>query len=105
MISATAAFDCPSTGSWPMKQVMPDPASLQFELITVVVSAFGFAQPFATTYQSGSPAASMKFSVPIVFHGKRPTAGTLQLPLAMPSSGPPTLPAASGQGKAPGLFS
>src|SRR5437868_398350 len=105
MISATAALGWPSTVSWPAKQVIADAASVQLELMTVGVKALGFAQPFARTYQRGSPAASRNLSVPIVFHGKRPTAGKLQLPLVMPSFAPPTFPAGSGQGKAPGLFS
>ena len=66
------------------------------------------AQPEDTTYHSGSPAASTSLSVPMVRHGKRPTAGRAQpAELVLPSV--PVmelkLPGASGHGSAPGLFS
>ena len=110
MISATAEFATPSSVNWPLQQVSPDVGSLQFELMIVlsVDSGPGFDQPAATTYQSGSPAASTNFSDPIVRQGKRPTTGSAHEGVwAFPSVPVPLLklPGASGQGKAPGLFS
>src|SRR5688500_8799127 len=105
MSRATAAFASASTVSWPPQQAMPESGSVQLELITVFVAAFGFAQPDAATYQSGSPEASNTFGRPNVRHGSLPTAGTVQLPAAMPSFAVPMLPAASGQGMLPGSFS
>src|SRR5712692_1575254 len=105
MMSATAALAWPSTVSCPVQQVMADMESVQLELITVLVTALGFAHPFATTYQSGSPLASRSLLMPIVFHGRRPTAGRVQFPGASPSFPVPILAADSGQRNAPGFFS
>src|SRR5712691_8848039 len=93
MISATAAFAWPSTFSWP----------IVFELMTRFPALI--AHPRETTYHSGSLLASTSLSSPSVFHGSRPTAGGVQAAAAMPSLTPPIFPAASGQGKRPGLFS
>jgi hypothetical protein len=96
MIRATALLATPSTVSWPTES----------ELMTVLVVELGLCQPGETTYQSGSAWASVSLSRPSVRQGRRPTAGTLQLPAATPSSaGLPELPAASGQGSLPGSFS
>jgi len=77
-MSATAALATPSTVSCPVQQVSPDVASLQFELIVVVPPGLGVDHPAAITYQRGSPAASTNCSLPMVRHGKRPTAGKVQ---------------------------
>src|SRR5882762_717760 len=108
MMSATAALATPSTVSCPVQQVSPDVASLQFELIVVVPPGLGVDHPAAITYQRGSPAASTNCSLPMVRHGKRPTAGKVQEGVCVLPSVPALLlklPGASGHGKAPGLSS
>src|SRR5882672_2785977 len=89
MIRATAAFAWPSTFNVP----------IVFELMTRFPAVI--AHPGETTYHSGSLLASTSLSSPSVFHGSRPTAGSVQFPAAMPSLAPPIFPAASGQGKRP----
>src|SRR4051812_21255789 len=74
---------------------------VQFGLITSVPLA-PYAHPAASTYQSGSPAASRNLSVATVRQGNRPIAGKVQLLAAAPSLDPPIFPAASGQTKRPG---
>src|SRR3954467_13579335 len=85
----------PSTLSWPAL----------LELMTLPEPAL--AHPGETAYQMGSPAESTSLSVPIVRHGKRPTAGKEHAAAVLPSV--PLialkLDGASGHGSAPGLFS
>src|SRR5947207_2433396 len=96
MIMATAALAVPSAARLPtLLELMP----------SVGVDVFGMAQPAETMYQSGSPVASRSLSMPSVRQGRRPTAGSVQLPEAMPSFGPPMLAADSGHGRRPGLRS
>src|SRR6266540_1700667 len=87
MMRATASFNAPSTVSCP----------LVLELMIGSGEPLVYAHPGPTTYQSGSPDASTSWSVPMVRQGKRPTFGSEQFPAAWPS-----VPAASGQGRAPG---
>src|SRR3954453_19823066 len=92
MMTATAST--PSTVIWPTV----------LELMMVLAGGLGFAQPGDTMYHNGSAAASSGFSIPSVLHGRRPTAGRVQLGEALPSStGSLTSPSASGQGNDPGL--
>src|SRR4051812_23246992 len=96
MITAAELLAAPSTVSWPTLS----------ELMRVLVVELGLCQPGETAYQSGSAAASTSFSSPSVRQGKRPIAGTAQLPAAIPSSaGLPALAAASGHGRLPGSSS
>src|SRR4051812_48240414 len=102
MINATVSFT-PSTVSRP--ELQASVASLvQLGLMTSV-PLVPYAQPEASTYQSGSPAASRNLSVARVCHGERPIAGKGQLLAPAPSFAPPTFPAASGQTKRPGSVS
>src|SRR6266513_302753 len=108
MISATA-FAETSTVNCPVVQAWVPPALPQSELMYMVNGGEVLllsAQPADTTYHSGSFAESRSLSMPRVRHGSLPTAGSVQLGAAVPSlAGLPTLPAASGQGKRPGLDS
>src|SRR5438046_1170472 len=96
MIAATAAL------AWPLTARLPAVLEL---MPSVGVVLLGSAQPADTMYQSGSPAASCSLVMPSVRQGRRPTAGSVQVPEAMPSLTVPMLAGASGQGRRPGLRS
>ena len=91
MINAIAALAVPSRVRFPGVSLL------------ILIDPAVPVHPLESTYHKGSPLPSVSLSMPIVLHGSRPTAGSVQEVAATPSLAVPGLAGFSGQGNLPGI--